>query len=96
MGGSHDCDQSFEQEPRLQVILPDPPRHYVCGNHYRSRLDQDIVIDGAELTHLTRFFERVDNDEEASELRVAVRHGTLQFFGAAWIYSAQVGYSDDD
>ena len=85
-----------EEVPRLQVVVPDPPMHYVCGNAYRSRMDQHIIIDGSHLTHLTRFFERVQDDEEVSELRVSVRAGTLQFFGTLGIYSAEVGYSEAD
>jgi hypothetical protein len=96
MGGPHDCQQLSEEVQRLQVILPDPPIHYACGNAYRRRRNQDIIIDGSQLTHLTRFFERVQDDEEVSDLRVLVRAGTLQFFGAPWMYSAEVGYSEDD
>jgi hypothetical protein len=96
MGGAHDCEQLSEGVQGLEVILPDPPMHYVCGNAYRRRKDQLIVIDGAQLTHLTRFFERVQDDDEVSELGVSVRAGTLQFFGTPGMYSAEVGYSEDD
>lgn len=96
MGGPHDCEQSSEDMQRLEVILPDPPVHYVCGNANRSRLNQWIIVDGAQLTHLVRFFERVQDDVAVTDLRVRVRAGNLQFFGTPGMYSAEVGYSEDD
>ncbi|MEO3761030.1 hypothetical protein ABGB19_22445 [Mycobacterium sp. B14F4] len=96
MGGPHDCEQRFDDLQRLQVILPEPPTRYFCGNAYRSRLNQLIVIDDVELIHLERFFERVRDDDEAVALRVFVRAGTLQFFGTPGMFSAEVGYSEDD
>ncbi|OBG19441.1 hypothetical protein A5765_02385 [Mycolicibacterium celeriflavum] len=96
MGGPHDCEQLSDETQRLQVILPDPPVHYVCGNARRGRLNQWIIVDGAELSHLTRFFERVHDDDEVSALRVSVRYGTIQFFGTHGIYSGEVGYSEAD
>jgi hypothetical protein len=96
MGGPHDCEQLSEDVQRLEVTLPDPPPHNPCGNARRGRLNQFITIDGSHLTHLTRFFERVQDDEEVSEIHVSVREGTLQFFGTVGMYSAKVGYSEDE
>jgi hypothetical protein len=96
MGGPHDCQQLSEDIERLEVILPEPPIRGVCGNYLRSRRYQDIIIDGSQLTHLRRFFERVQDDDEVVDLYVAVRAGTLQFFGTPGMYSAEVGYSDDE
>jgi hypothetical protein len=75
MGGPHDCLPVSVDVQRLEVALPDPPRHYVCGNAYRRRMDQHVVVEGPELKHLKRFFERIQDDDEVSELRVEVRRG---------------------
>ena len=96
MGGSHDCEQLSDEPQGLQVYLPEPPMHYICGNARRARKNQCIIVDGSELAHLTRFFERVQDDGEVDELRVSVRAGTLQFFGTPGMYSAEVGYSEDE
>jgi hypothetical protein len=48
----------------------------------------------ADFTHLKRFFEREQDDDEVADLFVAVRAGSVQFFGTPGMYSAQVGYSD--
>lgn len=78
------------------MFLPDPPVHYACGIAARNRVNQLITIDGAELAHLERFFERVHDDDDVVALRVRVRAGTIQFLGSCGIYSAEVGYTEGD
>lgn len=96
MGGSHDCEQRSADTERLEVVLPEPPMYWECGTARRGRFNQQIMIDDNQLTHLVRFFERVHDDGEVSRLRVSVRAGTLQFFAAPWMYSAEVGYSESE
>lgn len=96
MGGSHDCDQALDESEHLEVTFPEPVPRYRCGNGYRSRITQQIVIDGSQLAHLTRFFERVQDDDDEDELHVVVRAGgTLTFHGSVAMYSADVGYAVD-
>ncbi len=97
MGGAHACGHSEDEEPRLQVFLPAPERGYVCGNHFRRHVVQRVVLDGAELAHVVRFFERIQDDDELDEVQVAVRAGgTLECLAAGYVYSAMVGYSEHE
>lgn len=97
MGGTHACGYSDDEDenPGLQVYLPAPERGYVCGNHFRRHVIQRIVLDGAELAHVARFFERIQDDDELDEVLVVVRAGgTLECLAADFVYSAPVGYSE--
>lgn len=97
MGGPHDCEQSSEDDERLQVVLPEPqPMPNNCGNAWRGRLNQVVIVEGVQLTHLVRFFERVHDDPGVSSLRIVVRAGTLQLYGGPGMYSAEVGSSEAD
>lgn len=96
MGGAHACGSSEDDEPRLQAYLPEPPMTNPCGTARRNRVTHEIMVDGAELAHLARFFERIQDDDELDRVLVVVRAGgTLECFAPHYVYSAEVGYSHD-
>ncbi|BBX18647.1 hypothetical protein CRI77_16020 [Mycolicibacterium duvalii] len=97
MGGVHDCDATTRSEQPLLVSLPDPEmaHGFPCGNAVRTRVVMESWVEGDELAHLTRYMERVRDDDDATEMRVVVRgDGSLQFFAPDCIYSAPVGAAE--
>lgn len=94
LGGAHDCDAAARFEQPLLVSLPDPVPEYppVCGNAVRSRVVMETYVDDDDLAHLTRYMERVQDDDEVTGMRVVVRgDGSLQFSAPGFIYSRPVG-----
>ncbi|MEZ0339912.1 hypothetical protein ACAG25_08005 [Mycobacterium sp. pV006] len=67
----------------------------VCGNAVRSRVVMETWVEGDDLAHLTRYMERVRDDDEVTEMRVVVRAcGSLEFSAPGFIYSRPVGAAD--
>ncbi|MGE2732487.1 hypothetical protein ACQI4F_23725 [Mycolicibacterium vaccae] len=97
LGGMHDCSSGDGLQPPLLVILPDDrsPGPPVCGNALRNRVVMTSYIEDEELEHLTRYMERIREDDEVTMLRVMVRsEGTLEFAAPGFIYSAPVGAAE--
>ncbi|UXA18832.1 hypothetical protein [Mycobacterium sp. SMC-4] len=98
MGEVHDCDGGTRREERLLVSLPDPdpqPTHPECGNALRSRVVMETWVEDDDLAHLTRYMERVQDDEDVSWVHVVVRaDGSLEFVAPGFIHSRPVGAAE--
>ncbi len=93
LGGMHACHADPFVEP-LTVRLERPRPAIDCGSRHQRAI-KCIVIEGAELAHLERFMERVQDDDEVTRLSVTVcADGTLEFRGAGFIYSARIGIDE--
>lgn len=93
----HDCDAAARLEPPLVVSYPelDPDVPPVCGNAARNLVVMETFVEHDDLAHLTRYMERVQDDDEVTVMRVVVRAcGSLEFSAPGFIYSRPVGAAD--